>query len=127
MPQQGRRNVDDTLLRALACGATHEVAAHQAGISKRTVERRMKEPEFRARLNELCSDMLKRFARTLTAASGEAIKTLLALLQPTNSQATRLGAARTILELGPKLRETAEFEERLAALEQQMTLNNKNA
>jgi hypothetical protein len=124
MPQRGRRNVDDILLGALACGATHEGAAQKAGVSKRTVERRMKDPEFLARLQEHCSGMLRRSARTLTAAATEAIKTLLALLSSTIPHATRLGAARTILELGPKLRETAEFEERLTALEQQMTLNN---
>jgi hypothetical protein len=123
MPQRGRKNVDEVLLMTLACGANHEAAAQKVGVSKRTVIRRMQEPEFRARLQEFCSDMVKRFARTLTAASGEAIKTLLALLQPTNSPATRLGAARTILELGIKLREGADLEERLVALEQQMAAN----
>jgi hypothetical protein len=34
--------------------------------------------------------------------------------------AVRLGAARSVIELGTKLRETAEFEARLAALEQQI-------
>jgi hypothetical protein len=32
----------------------------------------------------------------------------------------RLGAARAVLEIGMKVRETAELEERLAALEQQL-------
>jgi hypothetical protein len=123
MSLRGRKNADGVLLMALGCGATQDAAAQKAGISKTTVKRRMQEPEFRAQLQEFCSDMVKRFARTLTAASGEAIKTLLALLQPTNSPATRLGAARTILELGIKLREGADLEERLIALEQQMAAN----
>jgi hypothetical protein len=56
----------------------------------------------------------------LTAASGEAIKTLLALLAPTIPHAARLGAARTILETGIRMREVADTEERVAALEAQM-------
>jgi hypothetical protein len=42
---------------------------------------------------------------------------LLALLQETIPAAVRLGAARAVLELGTKLREAAELEARLAALE----------
>jgi hypothetical protein len=68
--------------------------------------------------------MVQRAANTLTAASTEAIKTLLSLQQPSTAAATRLGAARTILELGIKIREVADLEERLTALEQQMAANN---
>jgi hypothetical protein len=53
----------------------------------------------------------------LSAAGGEAVKTLLALQKDTVPAAVRLGAARAILELGVKLRETAELQERIAALE----------
>jgi hypothetical protein len=60
----------------------------------------------------------------LTAASGEAIKTLLSLQQPTSPPAVRLGAARSVLEIGIKMRELTDHEDRIAALEQQMTLNN---
>ena len=45
---------------------------------------------------------------------------MLELQKSTVPHATRLGAARSVIELGTKLRETAEFEERLAALEQQI-------
>ena len=68
--------------------------------------------------------MVQRAASTLTAASTEAIKTLLSLQQGSTPAATRLGAARTILEMGIKIREVADLEERLAALEQQMAVNN---
>jgi hypothetical protein len=123
MPQRGRRQADDMILMALACGATQEAAAAKAGVSKTTVQRRLQDPEFRARLQEAGSDLVKRSARTLTAASGEAIKTLLTLQQATIPHAVRLGAARSILEIGIKMREVADLEERLAALEQQMVMN----
>src|SRR5690348_4855376 len=118
MPQRGRRNVNELLLMALACGATVEAAAQKVGISRATVLRRLQEPEFCARLREIRSDMVQRTAGMLTAAAGEAVKTLLELQKSTVPHATRLGAARSVIELGTKLREAAEFEERLATLEQ---------
>jgi hypothetical protein len=119
MPQRGRRKADKVLLAALGCGATIEVAAHKAGVSEATVYRRLLDPEFQKELQRFQSDMVQRSAATMTAATTEAIKTLLALQQPSNSGAVRLGSARAIIELGTKLRETAHLEQRIAALEQQ--------
>jgi hypothetical protein len=117
MPQRGRRNTDEMLLMALACGATVEAAAQKAGLGRTTVFRRLQDPEFQTRLQQIRSDMLKRATATLTAASTEAIKTLLALQQATIPHAVRLGAARSILEIGIKMREVADMEERIVALE----------
>jgi hypothetical protein len=61
--------------------------------------------------------MVQRTAGMLTAAAGEAVKTLRDLLKEPIPPATRLGAARTTLEMGVKLRETVELQERIAALE----------
>jgi hypothetical protein len=36
MPNRGRKGADETLLAALACGATIDGAARQAGVSRRT-------------------------------------------------------------------------------------------
>src|SRR6266849_10273894 len=115
MPQRGRRNVDEVLLMTLACGATVEAAAQKAGVSRATVLRRLREPEFQHRLQEFRSDMVKRTAGMLTAASMEAVKTLLELQNASTPPAVRLGAARAILEIGIKVRETAELTERIAA------------
>src|SRR6516165_183124 len=62
-------------------------------------------------------DMVSRTAGTLTATASEAVRTLLELLKSTASAAVRLGAARAVLEIGMKVREMADLEERLAALE----------
>jgi hypothetical protein len=48
------------------------------------------------------------------------VKSLLALLKDSAPPATRLGAAKAVLELGMKVREVAELEQRLAALEKRM-------
>jgi hypothetical protein len=42
------------------------------------------------------------------------------LQQTTVPHATRLGAARSILEIGMKMREVADLDERLKALEERM-------
>jgi hypothetical protein len=117
MPSRGRRNVDEPLLMALACGATVEAAAAKAGVSPATAYRRLGEPAFLQRLRDLRADMVQRTGGMLTAAAGEAVKTLLALQKENISPATRLGAARAVLELGMRVRETAELEQRIAALE----------
>jgi hypothetical protein len=114
------------LLMALACGATIEAAAQKAGLGRTTVFRRLQDPEFQTRLQQFRSDMVRRAASTLTAASTEAIKTLLSLQQASIPHAVRLGAARSILEIGIKMREVADIEERIAALEQQAAMSQPN-
>ena len=120
MPQHGRKKADELLLTTLACGVSVEVAAQKAGISRATAFRRLQDPDFQSQLQQLRADMLNRAAATLTAAATEAIKTLLSLLQSTVPPATRLGASRSILEFGLKMREVADLEERLKALEERM-------
>ncbi len=112
--------MDEVLLAALACGATAEAAAQKAGVSRATVQRRLQDPKFCQRLQQLGTDMVKRSASALTAAAVEAIKTLLSLQASSIPHAVRLGAARSVLEIGMKLREVANMEERVAALEAQM-------
>jgi hypothetical protein len=120
MPQRGKRSSDNNLLMALACGATVENAARSVGISESTAYRRMRDPQFARRLQEVKGDMVQRTAAMLTASGGESVKTLLALQQPSIPPASRLGAAKAVLELGVKLRESAELTERIAALEARM-------
>jgi AcrR family transcriptional regulator len=120
MSHQGRHGADEALLLALACGATKENAARKAGVSERTVYRRLKDRDFRQRLQALRTDMVQRAANVLTASSMEAVKTLLSLQDASVPNSVRLGAARAILEQGTRLRELADLEERLAALEQRM-------
>ena len=111
------KKAHDVLLLALACGASVEAAASQAGLSPRTVYRRLATPGFRSQLSGLRADLVQRATGMLSAATLEAVKTLISLQEATTSAAVRLGAARTIIELGLKLREEGELSGRLAALE----------
>jgi hypothetical protein len=120
MAHGGRHRADEALMTALACGATVEAAAPQSGLSPRTAHRRLADPAFRRRLQRARTDLVQRAAAVLTAATLEAVKTLLSLQQSAVPPAVRLGAARAVPELGLKLREFADVEERLAALEDQV-------
>ena len=117
MAQRGRRNADHKLLMAFACGATVESAARQAGVSESTAHRRLEDPAFRQQLQAMRADLVQRTAGALTAASTESVRTLLELQKAAAPPAVRLGAARSVLEIGIKLREAADLEERLATLE----------
>jgi hypothetical protein len=120
MVQKGKQNADQQLPLALACGATVQSAAQKAGLSERTAYRRLADTSFQRRLRELRADMAQRTSGMLTAAAGEAVKTLLTLQKETTPAAVRLGVARAILEIGMKVRDATELEERLADLEQRM-------
>jgi hypothetical protein len=115
----GRRTGDFILLGALAAGATYAEAADQSGVSERTVHRRMADRAFRRRLSEVRGQMLNLAIGRLTDYTLDAVETLHELTQP--GQHTMPGvrerAARTILDMADRLRQSAELEERVAALE----------
>jgi len=123
MPHRGRKQADELLLVALACGANVEAAARSAGISKATAFRRLQDSEFCKKLEQTKADMVQRTAGMLTASGMESVKTLMELQKPAAPPAVRLGAARSVLELGMKVREREDLEKRLAALEQQAETN----
>jgi hypothetical protein len=113
-------------MMTLACGATLENAARQAGVSESTVRRRAKDPEFQRKLQAMRADMVQRTAGALTAAGLEFVKTLVGLLSAGTPPATRLGAAKAGLELGMRVREVADLEARLAALEKAVAEDSKD-
>ncbi|MBN9518852.1 hypothetical protein J0H58_10090, partial [bacterium] len=57
-----------------------EAAARQCDLSERTVYTRLKDPDFQRRVKQVRTDMVRRSAGLLSAASGEAVRTLLALI-----------------------------------------------
>ena len=112
-----KKKADGELVLALACGASPESAALKSGLSPRTVYRRLADPAFRERVNQVRADLARRAAAMLTAAGLGAVQTLTTLQESASSESVRLGAARAVLELGCKLRDVVELAERVAALE----------
>jgi hypothetical protein len=107
---------DDALTLALARGLSNAEAAAEAGVSERTVGRRKAAPAFLARVRELRAGLVEWAAARLADGMVEAADTLGGLLTA-ESEATRLGAARSLIELGAKRRDSLELEERIAELE----------
>jgi hypothetical protein len=112
-----KKKADAEVILALACGATPESAALKAGLSLRTVYRRLSQPRFRDQVQQSRAEMVRRAVGMFTAVGMASINTLKSLQESAASEAVRLGAARAIIELGCKLRETVEVRERLTALE----------
>ena len=110
-----KRN-EDQLLLALACGASVEQAARQAGVHPQTARRRLHDPAFQGRLDALRTEMVTRSAAMLTAAGVESVRTLVELQKSPTAPATRLQAAKAVLDLGVKLRALAELEALLAGI-----------
>jgi hypothetical protein len=120
MSHQGRKGADEALLAALACGATVEAAARATGLSAATVHRRLRNAAFKERLHEAREQILVRVGGALTAASQQAVQTLLQLQKPESPAAVRLGAARAVLELALKARAQLELEVQIAELRQRI-------
>lgn len=104
------------LLAALSGGATQAEAAERAGVSERTVRRRLEDPAFGEQLDHAQSELVLQTLSRLTAGAVDAADTLRALLG-SEHEMVRLSAARSILALVMKLREHRDVDERIAALE----------
>jgi hypothetical protein len=116
---RGRRNADDALVAALAGGATVRAASRRANLSERTAHRRLEDADFRRRVREARTAMIRRASGRMAAGMAGAAATLRRLLDA-RADTVKLAAARAILELGVKLGEVAALEERLAELERQL-------
>jgi len=117
------RKNDAALLAALACGATAEAAARKAGMTARTVFRRLKDPSFCEQLKAMKAEIRQRQSDVLNASGMESVKTLLRLQNESQPPSVHLGAARAVLEYGLRLHDSVDFGERLAVLEQRVADN----
>ena len=113
----GRAGGDARFVAELAGGATVAAAAMAAGMSEATAYRRLRDDGVKRQVAAARAEMLSRAVARLTSASVEAVEALRGLLG-SDMDFARLGAARTILEVGLKYREQLDLAERVAALEQ---------
>jgi AcrR family transcriptional regulator len=122
----GRGSADDVIAVALAGGQTVADAARNAGVAERTVYRRLEDTTFRRRVNELRADLVERALGRLTEGMTQAADRLMALVASKDEQVA-LRAARTVLELVPRLRESVEMERRLLDLEARLVGDGSEA
>jgi hypothetical protein len=107
---------EQALLTALATGATWAEAAVAAGVSPRTVARRMRDPAFREQLNRVRGRSLAVTAAGLAGLADAVLARLTQLVSSAN-EPVALGACRTVLESMVRIHELAILETRLDALE----------
>ncbi len=98
--------IDDLMIGALLAGASYVAAAEAAGVSKSTVQRRMKEPEFRARLATERAEMLRQVRDRIGTAAAGAVSVLASVMNDAReSGAVRTRAARALLDLTQRFTE----------------------
>jgi hypothetical protein len=107
---------DDALILALAAGATVRQAAERAGMGERTVYRRLADAEFRGALKGARDRIFDAAVGQLTGRTDKATETLARLME-SDKPSEALGAAKAVLELGPRLRRATELEERICRQE----------
>jgi hypothetical protein len=112
-----RKSANSVLVTALAAGAKIADAATRAGVSERTVFRRLQDPDFQAQVQAARAAMVSEAVGILSRSSADAALKMAQLLEA-EREPVQLGAARSILDLMLKLRAEEDIEARLAALEQ---------
>jgi hypothetical protein len=111
---------DERLLIALAGGTGVVAAAERAGISEDAAYGRLEDADFRSRLQSMRSELLTTAVGKFASTMNQAADTLAELLH-SESDSTRLRAARAILDLGPKLTEALVLESRISELERRVS------
>jgi len=109
---------DGILIMELARGTAKNEAAAAAGVSYTTVNRRLKDPEFRRLVSQQRRLFLDVAAGILARASAGAAAVLEELIGDKEMAGhVRRSAARDILDHAMRLREAGELEERIQRLE----------
>lgn len=118
MPGGARTNAKGIAIAGLAVGLTAPEVAKQCGVHECTVRRWLKRPDVQAQVEAARRDLVSQTVGRLSDSTTQAVQTLRQLLSADTPPATRLGAARAILEMAAKWRESEELERRLTALEE---------
>jgi len=109
---------DDLIAAALASGATHREAGSAAGVSERTVRRRLEQPEFEEQVSSQRDELVSRTMDRLTGLTTTAVDTLSSLISSADTPAgVKLRAAMGILAVHRVWRDATEVENRLRLLE----------
>lgn len=110
---------DEILIEHLAAGRSYSAVAKLAGVSERTIIRRMKSTVFRRRVRQARADVLERALGHLSRASAEAAITLRNLLRSDNEK-IKLGAANTILTAELRFRQNEDLAADVEDLKEQV-------
>jgi hypothetical protein len=97
-------------------------AAKAAGVGKATLWRWMQQPAFREAYRHARREAVEQARARLQQASGEAVEALRDVMNDEDApHASRVSAARTVLDMAMQATNEEEIERRLAALEARAT------
>jgi hypothetical protein len=115
----------EAAITALLSQRNHEEAARAAGVSKRTLNRWLKMPEFQAAYREARRAAMFQANARLQQASSAAVSALFkVMVDPGTPASVRVRAADCILSRGNQGLENEDLHVRLAALERALELAN---
>lgn len=116
-------NRESIAMHVLTC-STYDEAAEKAGVSKSTLYRLRKEPEFQEVINQLKNSM---FQETIQKAQGYCLEMLEVLKtiakDKTATDSSRVSAARTVLELGLQTKNIELVQEEIEEIRKAVTDN----
>lgn len=112
---------DELITTALASGASYEKAGEVAGCSGRTVARRMDNAEFARQVSKRRGERVVAAAGQLTSLSDEAIEAIRGCLADEDPR-VRLAAAKTLLDLAVKFRNSHDLEVEIDEIRQHLGL-----
>jgi hypothetical protein len=115
----------DLLTALLATGLTYKQAGDKAGVCEATVYRRMKDPTFRGRVDELRQAAAKQVYNRVVSRLDDAAESLHLMATDAPDPADRIRAASALLDHFLKLGDRLELEGRIARLEA-MTVGPSN-
>lgn len=107
---------DEILLAALAAGKSYTIAGSAAGVSARTVRRKMADPSFAAEVAEHRRLYVNEVVGLLLASGTAAVEVVRECLN-SDKPSDRLRAAELLLVLGRRVYADPDVQERLALLE----------
>jgi hypothetical protein len=121
-----RSRKQEQFIAALLSQPTVEAAAKTVGIGNTTAWRWRNDPAFADQYRGATREAMRHAAALLQGAAREAVDTLRKIQSEGESEAARVSAARTILEMALKAADVEDIQQRLDALEQAIQANGRN-
>ena len=118
--QSGRNRLRETAIASLLQEPTLEQAAAKTGVSARTLQRWLADPDFADDFQKTKAISLDRAMAKLSGITWEAVEVLSQIMRDADaSPSSRVSASRAVLDMSQRDREVSEVERRISRLEEQ--------
>ncbi len=118
-----RAGQDELIVAALAAGRSYTEAGEIAGVSSRTVARRMSDPAFARLVADQRGEVVVSMTGQLTSLAAEAVDAIRSGLADESAR-TRIAAGKLILELAHKFRHGSDLEIEVAEIRAHLGLED---